>query len=55
MLGTEFIVPDPEVLRRRANAHGDKIAYRDNRCAVTMENSCAEPVTSPATCRTRSG
>jgi hypothetical protein len=35
MLGTEFIVPVPELLRRQANAHREKIAHRDGRRSVT--------------------
>jgi acyl-CoA synthetase (AMP-forming)/AMP-acid ligase II len=34
MLRTELIAPLPELLRRRAEAHGDKVAYRDSRRAV---------------------
>jgi long-chain acyl-CoA synthetase len=35
MLHTDLIAPIPELLRRHANAHGKKCAYRDVRSSVT--------------------
>jgi len=38
MLRTELIAPIPELLRRQAEAHGEKIAYRDGRRAVAYRD-----------------
>jgi long-chain acyl-CoA synthetase len=35
MLRTDLIAPIPELLRRQAAAHGDKVAYRDAHSSVT--------------------